>query len=79
MIAFIDEHRYVLGPMPAIGPICRLLPIAPFTYYDAAKRADVDRLSGRARRDMAMKIEIRRVFHENFQVFDIADALSPGS
>ena len=29
MIAFIDEHRDVYG----IEPICRLLPIAPSTYY----------------------------------------------
>ena len=42
MISFIDEHRSVLG----VEPICRLLPIAPSTYYDAiAKRTDVDRLS----------------------------------
>lgn len=30
MISFIDEHRSVLG----VEPICRLLPIAPSTYYD---------------------------------------------
>ena len=57
MISFIDEHRAVLG----VEPICKLLPIAPSTYYDAiAKRADVDRLSVRARRDMAMKMTSRR-------------------
>ena len=68
MIAFIDEHRSVLG----VEPICRLLPIAPSTYYEViAKRADVDRLSARARSDMAMKIEIRRVFNENFQVYGV--------
>ena len=68
MISFIDEHRPVLG----VEPICRLLPIAPSTYYDAvAKRTDVDRLSARTRRDMALKIEIRRVFNENFQVYGV--------
>ena len=68
MMTFIDEHRSVLG----VEPICRLLPIAPSTDYDAvAKRTDVDRLSVRARRDMAMKIEIRRVFHENFRVYRV--------
>ena len=42
MIAFIDEHRPVLG----VEPICKVLPIAPSTYYDTvAKRTDVDRLS----------------------------------
>lgn len=68
MISFIDEHRSVLG----VEPICRLLPIAPSTYYEViAKRTDVDRLSGRARRDIAMKVEIRRVFTENFQVYGV--------
>jgi hypothetical protein len=58
MISFIHEHRSVLG----VEPICRLLPIAPSTYYEVvAKRTDVDRLSARARRDIAMKVEIRRV------------------
>jgi putative transposase len=68
MISFIDEHRSVLG----VEPICKLLPIAPSTYYDTvAKRTDVDRLSVRARSDMAMRIEIRRVFDENFRVYGV--------
>src|SRR5690606_23284715 len=68
MISFIDEHRSRLG----VEPICRLLPIAPSTYYEViAKRTDVDRLSARTRSDMAMKIEIRRVFNENFQVYGV--------
>ncbi|MCF3643376.1 IS3 family transposase [Rhizobium sp. TRM95111] len=68
MISFIDEHRSVLG----IEPICRLLPIAPSTYYEAvAKRTDVGRLSARERNDIAMKVEIRRVFNENFQVYGV--------
>lgn len=68
MISFIDEHRSALG----VEPICRLLPIAPSTYYEViAKRNDVDRLSARARSDIAMKIEIRRVFNENFQVYGV--------
>lgn len=37
MISFIDEHRDVYG----VEPICRVLPIAPSTYYlHAAQRAD---------------------------------------
>jgi hypothetical protein len=68
MISFIDEHRSALG----VEPICRLLPIAPSTYYEViAKRNDVERLSARARSDIAMKIEIRRVFNENFQVYGV--------
>lgn len=65
MISFIDEHRSVLG----VEPICRLLPIAPSTYYEViANRTDVNRLSARERNDIAMKVEIRRVFNEDFQV-----------
>jgi transposase InsO family protein len=68
MISFIDEHRSVLG----VEPICRLLPIAPSTYYEVvAKRTDVGRLSARERNDIAMKVEIRRVFKENFQVYGV--------
>ncbi len=68
MISFIDAHRSLLG----VEPICRLLPIAPSTYYEViAKRTDVDRLSARARRDIAMKVEIRGVFNENFRVYGV--------
>ncbi|PND17660.1 IS3 family transposase [Ensifer sp. MMN_5] len=68
MISFIDEHRSVFG----VEPICRLLPIAPSTYYEnVAKRLDVDRLSVRARSDIALKIEIRRVFEANFRVYGV--------
>ncbi len=68
MISFIDEHRPVFG----VEPICRLLPIAPSTYYEnIAKRVDVDRLSARARRDIALKIEIRSVFEANFRVYGV--------
>ncbi|WP_109366586.1 IS3 family transposase [Ochrobactrum soli] len=68
MISFIDEHRSVFG----VEPICRLLPIAPSTYYEnVAKRLDVDRLSVRARSDIALGIEIRRVFEANFRVYGV--------
>ncbi len=68
MISFIDGHRGVFG----VEPICRLLPIAPSTYYESvAKRLDVDRLSIRARSDIGLKIEIRRVFEQNFRVYGV--------
>jgi putative transposase len=68
MITFIDEHRPVLG----VEPICKVLPIAPSTYYDTvAKRTDVDRLSVRARRDARLKIEIGRVFDANYRVYGV--------
>lgn len=68
MISFIDEHRGVFG----VEPICRLLPIAPSTYYEnVAKRVDVDRLWIRAKSDISLKIEVRRVFEQNFRVYGV--------
>jgi transposase InsO family protein len=68
MIAFIEDYRGVHG----VEPICKVLPIAPSTYWaDVAKRADPSRLSARARRDAALKIEVRRVFEENFGVYGV--------
>ena len=47
-------------------------PIAPSTYRaHAAKRADPAKLSARAKQDAICKIEIRRVFAENFDVYGV--------
>jgi putative transposase len=68
MIAFIDEHRAIHG----VEPICRVLPIAPSTYHaHAARRADPTKLPARARRDATLKIEIGRVYEENFRVYGV--------
>ena len=68
MIAFIDDHRQAHG----LEPICRVLPIAPSTYHaHAARRADPSRLPKRVRRDADLKVEIRRVFDENFRVYGV--------
>jgi putative transposase len=68
MIAFIDEHRAVHG----VEPICRVLPIAPSTYHaHAARRVDPGKLPARARHDIALKTEIRRVYEENFCVYGV--------
>ena len=68
MIAFIDDHREAHG----VEPICKVLPTAPSTYYDhVARRRDPARLSARAKRDMALKVEVRRVFEENFRVYGV--------
>ena len=49
-----------------------MTPIAPSTYRaHAAKRRDPARLSARARRDAALKVEVRRVFDENFRVYGV--------
>ena len=59
MIAFIDDHRAAYG----VEPICRVLPIAPSTYYaHAAKRADPGKLSARARCDASLQTDIKRVW-----------------
>ena len=68
MIAFIDEHRALYG----VEPICKVLPIAPSTYYaHAAWRADPGRLPARARRDAALEVEIRRVWEANLRVYGV--------
>jgi putative transposase len=68
MTAFIDEHRGVHG----VEPICRVLPIAPSTYYThAARHADPALRPDRAQRDDALCPEIRRVWDENKQVYGV--------
>lgn len=63
MIAFIDDHRGTYR----VEPICKVLPIAPSTYHaEVAQRADAGKQSARARRDAELKVEIGRVFAENF-------------
>jgi len=59
MVEFIDAHRAPYG----IEPICRVLPIAPSTYYaHKARQADPSCRSARARRDAALAPEITRVW-----------------
>ena len=66
MVSFIDAHREVYG----VEPICRVLPIAPSTYYaHVARRVEPTRRSARARRDDALRPEVRRVFEENVRVY----------
>jgi putative transposase len=68
MIAFIDDHRAVCG----VEPICRVPPIAPSAYHaHLARRADPETQSCRAKRDAALKDEIRRVFDENFRAYGV--------
>src|SRR6059058_5954388 len=68
MIAFVDDHHAAHG----VEPICRVLRIAPSTYYAyAAKRADPGKLSARASRDVALQADIRRVWDANFQVYGV--------
>ena len=67
MIAFIEENRDI-----GVEPICKHLPIAPSTFYDhMAKRANPDLLSDRAKRDIALKPEIERVWEQNYKVYGV--------
>jgi putative transposase len=61
MIAYIDEFKHRYG----VEPICRVLPIAPSTYYAASCRP----ASARAVRDTKLKAEIARVHGEQFGVY----------
>jgi putative transposase len=78
MIAFINDHRGAYG----VEPICKVLPIAPSTYRaHAARRADPAKLSARAKRDLALDADIRRVFEANFGVYGVRKVwrqLGPG-
>lgn len=63
MVAFIDAHRDEYG----VEPICKLLPIAPSTYYELkARQTDPQRVPARIRRDAELKPQIQRVWRENF-------------
>jgi putative transposase len=61
MIAYIDANKGRFG----VEPICRVLPIAPSTYYAASRRP----ASARAVRDAKLKGEIARVHAEHFGVY----------
>jgi len=66
MVSFIDAHRALYG----VEPICRVLPIAPSTYYEMkAREADPERLPARAKRDSVLREDIRRVWDDNFKVY----------
>ncbi len=66
MIDFIEERRQMYG----VEPICAVLPIAPSTYYEHRCRRRVPaRRSNRAKTDEVLRVEIRRVFTENFEVY----------
>jgi transposase InsO family protein len=68
MVAFLDDHREAYG----VEPICRVLPIAPSTYYEAkARRADPARRPARAQRDATLQPEIARVWTANRRVYGV--------
>lgn len=68
MIDFIDDYRKSSG----VEQICRVLPIAPSTYYEhKARDAQPDRAPPRLQRDRWLSAEIQRISEENFGVYGI--------
>jgi putative transposase len=66
MVAFIDDHRKAYG----VEPICRVLPIAPSTYFrHKAQQANPSRRAPRAIRDDVLTAIIRRIWEENHRVY----------
>src|SRR5262245_35311229 len=66
MVAFIDDHREQFG----VEPICRVLPIAPSTYFKRQSEArDPSRRSTRAQQDAILRAIIRAIWNENHQVY----------
>jgi transposase InsO family protein len=66
MVEFIDKYRSEYG----VEPICAVLPIAPSTYYlHKARENDPSLRSERAKRDEALRVEIDRVWKDNFLVY----------
>jgi putative transposase len=61
MIAYIDVHRERFG----VEPICRVLQVAPSTYWSAKRRP----ASLRSHRDVTLRDHIVRVHRENFGVY----------
>lgn len=66
MVTFVEEHRDAYG----VEPICTMLPIAPSTFYEhRARRLDPEKGPERAKRDRRLRLEVQRVFAENFGVY----------
>ena len=63
MIVYIDAHRDEFG----VEPICRVLQVAPSTYYAAKTRPP----SARTIRDEQLKEQIVRVFAANYRCYGV--------
>ena len=66
MVAFIDQHKDQYG----VESMCSVLPIAPSTYYEhARRRLQPDRRPARHQRDDKLQSEIQRVYEDNQLVY----------
>jgi putative transposase len=61
VVTFIDQHKARWG----VEPICRVLQVAPATYYAVTTRPP----SARSRRDAALKEAIKRIWTEHLGVY----------
>ena len=66
-MAFIDAHRSNRsgGRRWGVEPICRVLQIAPSTYYDAKDRP----ASAGAERDAELRPKLRDLWERNYSVY----------
>jgi putative transposase len=62
-VSFINAHKASWG----VEPICKVLQVAPSTYYAALSRQP----SVRRQRDEALQVEIARVHRDNFGVYGV--------
>ena len=68
--AYRDDHGVMSETCGRTGRICRTPEIAPSTYHERVRcREHPETASLRARRDVRLMQEIKRVFEENFQVY----------
>ena len=68
MKAFIDEHRQYYG----VEPICKVMQIAPSTYWQHAQRLAQPHLRPqRAKRDEELAPQVHRVWQDNLQVYGV--------
>ena len=66
MVAFIDKHRKNYG----VESICKILPIAPSTYYEwKSRERDPGRLPARIRRDEEISRHIERIWEESRRIY----------
>src|SRR6478735_10071239 len=66
MKTFIDKYRVEYG----VEPICKVLPIAPSTYFaHAGRQKDPAIAPPSMRRDRNLCQQIQRIYEENFSVY----------
>ncbi|MFA0925325.1 IS3 family transposase, partial [Xanthomonas fragariae] len=68
LTTFVTEHCDVHG----VEPICKVLQVAPSTYYRHAQReVDANLRPKRWWKDQALRPQIRRVWEQNRQVYGV--------